>query len=719
MELSFESAEKKDIAATPLPKLKPNLNLSKFENAADGSPRWTLHDPVLNEYYRLEWPEFEVISRLHLAGTVGELVGQVNVQTPLEISAEDVAHVLAFLAENNLLAMSSASAQRKEAQQQGWLHKLLHGYLFFTIPLIKPQGLLDRAYPYIKPFFSRSFMIVMVVLMGAGMIMTAGRIDEFTHTFMQLLTPGGIALSAVILIVIKIIHEFAHAFAATKHGIPVPHMGVAFIIMYPVLYTETTASWQVSSRRGRMEIGLAGVTAELYLAAIFLLLWNIVPDPALQAICVSVIAISLIGSLLVNLNPLMRFDGYYICSDMMGIENLQNRAFEAARWKIRRWLFATPEAHPDEFSPLSTQKFLTIFGLCVLIYRFFLFLGIAFLVYYLFFKPLGLFLMLFELWWFIARPVWHEMKRWGENKDVLFSNRRTKVTGGILAIVTLLLFLPINTYVRAPAMLVPVQMQSIYPPESAYIQELNIQNSQAVKGGDVLAVLTSDALDKEYQKAQIELDRMRVLRSKQNYLPDHLKPTQDINTDIIAAENAVQQIEIKMEKLRITAPFDGVITDLDPLVTAGRSVYKGELLFRIKNTKALHVIGFVNEKERDRIGINNKAVFHADMFPHTGIKAYVSNIAVTNSEYLQWPELSSLYGGQIASVNSDGQMGEKPYIKPLYSTYMITLDLEKMPDQDIEMIVRGNVRISSSLQVPAWDFMQQIAALFKREINLN
>ena len=719
MDVSFEAGEKGNLAAAPLPKLKPNLNLSKFENAADGSPRWTLHDPVLNEYYRLEWPEFEVISRLHMTGTVGELVEQVNAQTPLDINMEDVAQVLSFLAENNLLAMSSATPQRKEGQQQSWLYKLLHGYLFFTIPIIKPQAFLNRAYPYIRPLLTRRFMMAMTVLMMVGIIMTAARFDEFTHTFMQLLTPGGIALSAVILIVIKIIHEFAHAFAATKHGIPVPHMGVAFIIMYPVLYTETTASWQVSSRRGRMEIGLAGVTAELYLAAIFLLLWNIVPDPTVQAICVSVIVISLIGSLLVNLNPLMRFDGYYICSDMMGIENLQNRAFEAARWKIRRWLFAAPETHPDEFSSRSTQKFLTVFGLSILAYRFFLFLGIAFLVYYLFFKPLGLFLMLFELWWFIARPIWHEMKRWWENREALFSTRHAKVTGGILTIGAVLLFLPINTHVRAPAMLVPIQMQSVYPPESAFIERLNVQNLQEVEEGEILAVLSSDSLEKEYQKAQIELDRLKMLRSKQNYLPDHLKPDTDINADITAAENAVQQFEIKMEKLKITAPFDGVVVDLDPFLDTGRSVHKSELLFRIKNTEKLHVIAFVNENGRDRIQENNKAVFHAEMFPYTGMQALVAGIAVTNSEYLQWPELSSVYGGQIASVRSDSDIGGKPYIKPLYSTYMVTLDLEEMPKQEIEMALRGDVRISSSLQVPVWDFLQQAFSLFKREINLN
>ena len=117
-------------------------------------------------------------------------------------------------------------------------------------------------------------------------------------------------------------------------------MGAAFIVLYPVLYTETSGAWRLTNKLNRMAIGFAGIRAELCLATIFLLFWNISPSGSLiQTLSFYVVAMSLMSSLAVNLNPLMRFDGYYLLSDFMQIENLQSRSCSFARHAIRKILF--------------------------------------------------------------------------------------------------------------------------------------------------------------------------------------------------------------------------------------------------------------------------------------------------------------------------------------------------------------------------------------------
>ncbi len=712
-------SEQVDLSSLPLPQLKGTLNLSRFEQSYDGSPRWMIHDPVSNEYYQLGWLEFECFSRMHKASTVSDLIRQVNQETSLEIDLDDVERLLGFLSENNLLALSSAKAQQKELPQKGLFSKILHGYLFFTLPILKPQRFLDFSIPYIRPLLSKGFLLVMVAMLITGMILTSARFDEFTHTFMQILTPGGILLSAITLIFIKIVHEFGHAYVATKYGIPVPHMGVAFIIMYPILYTETTASWRIAERSKRLHIGLAGVLSELYLAAFFLILWNITPDPVLQSICVTVIAISLIGSLLVNLNPLMRFDGYYILSDMMGIENLQNRAFDAARWQIRRWLFATDEVHPEAFTPTKTVLFMSVFGLCVLIYRFFLFLGIALLVYYLFFKPLGLFLMLVELWWFIGRPIWNELKKWYEMRASLFSSRRARITLSFAGVFLLLLVLPVNSQVHSKALMVPSNLHGVYSSEAADIESLRVENLMDVRKGDILGVLNSKSLQHDYNKAKVEHERLLLLLSKQSYLPEHLKPSNDLNAEIQANKVRLEQIENKLENLIIKAPFDGVIVDLNPYIHEGRSVSKTELLFRIKNKNDLKIVTFLPENAVSRLEGGRAGYFYPDIAPHHALPVTIETIGTVDSKELDWPEFSSLYGGHIASTQDHRDALGNPVLKPLDSAYLVTLKPDQAPTYDYMMVLKGDIRLSASIEVPLFQFFRQFFNLFLREVNLN
>ncbi|NHW78486.1 site-2 protease family protein, partial [Escherichia coli] len=77
---------------------------------------------------------------------------------------------------------------------------------------------------------------------------------------------------------VKSLHELGHAFTAARYGLHVPAMGVAFMVLAPILYTDVTDAWRLSSRRQRMAIHAAGVIVELALASIALFAWALLPD---------------------------------------------------------------------------------------------------------------------------------------------------------------------------------------------------------------------------------------------------------------------------------------------------------------------------------------------------------------------------------------------------------------------------------------------------------
>ena len=147
--------------------------------------------------------------------------------------------------------------------------------------------------------------------------MTVRQWDEFINTAVQFFNPAGLFYFLIALVFTKILHELGHGVAAKYYGCRVPTMGVAFLVMFPVLYTDTTDSWRLSSYQKRIRIGAAGLLTELSIACIALFLWPFLPDGAMKNAVFMLAAVTWVTSLLVNLNPFMRFDGYYLLSDLV------------------------------------------------------------------------------------------------------------------------------------------------------------------------------------------------------------------------------------------------------------------------------------------------------------------------------------------------------------------------------------------------------------------
>ncbi len=163
------------------------------------------------------------------------------------------------------------------------------------------------------------------------------------------------------------------------------------------------------------------MAAELMLAAFALNLWLLLPPGQIQGAVFALAAVTWIATLAVNLNPFMRFDGYYLLSDALEVENLQDRSFDLARWQLRKTLFGLRESCPEGL-PDRLRNFLIFYAWGTWIYRLILFIGIAVLVYYMVFKALGIFLMAAEIIFFILLPIWREFRRWWERRTLFRLN---------------------------------------------------------------------------------------------------------------------------------------------------------------------------------------------------------------------------------------------------------------------------------------------------------
>ncbi len=698
--------------------LNPGIEILQGPAQDDGTPSWVLYNPVSNKYFRIGWAEYECLARFNGGQDIDALIRAVRNETTLSPAPEDIAALFVFLKRHGFIP--SSAADRPSAEPH-WLSRLLHGYLFFTIPLFKPQATLNRAMPYAGFLYTRGFFYFWLLTLCAGVFLTLPRLDEFMNTFMRLWSPEGLAIMAIAFVGIKVIHECAHALTAARHGVYVPHMGLAFMVLYPMLYTETTGAWRLKSRFARMQIGLAGVAAELVIAAGALIGWHMLPPASLgQAICFSAVIISLAGSLLINLNPLMRFDGYYVLSDALGIENLHKRATDFARWHLRRLLFAFKDASP-EMVPAARQRFMIAFGYAVIVYRFFLFLGIALLVYHVFFKPLGLILMMVEIYFFIMMPALSEFVIWLRRRGDIFNATRGRLVMGALGMLVIAGFVPWQTSAHVPAMRHAAQFQMIYAPApSAILQVGEIAPGALVRQGDLLVALQSNELSRDIAREEARLKGFETLaRRSQSNIAIRQKYA-GLDNDIETLKSRLKALREREAQLVIHAAFDGVITDVNPDIHARRFIRPDEPILSLVGPGQAGITGYLDEAQLRRMGDNPKAEFFPDATVWGGKSSediHFVRVDTVAAKTLDWPDLSSVYGGAIAAdPYRDPAEGEG--LVPRTSHYRISFTQDTQ-GRDVPVTERGVLVISAKAQSPVMRVLRGAYDTVLREIGFN
>ena len=264
--------------APVLPALREDLRLFPAAPNRDGSPAWMIQDPVRNRFYRIGWLEFELLSRWQPGGNPGAVSAGVATDTPLHATVEDVGALAEFLGRNQLLQATSAQDSAKLAALRrsataNRLNWLAHHYLFFRVPLVHPAAFLERTLPWIRMLFTPAAALLVAVATIAGLMLAARQWDAFAHAFVGSLGAEGLVGYLAALAVAKSLHELGHAYTATRYGVRVGHMGIAFVVLWPMLYTDTGESWKLADRRQRFAIAAAGILA--FLASLNLIGWNL------------------------------------------------------------------------------------------------------------------------------------------------------------------------------------------------------------------------------------------------------------------------------------------------------------------------------------------------------------------------------------------------------------------------------------------------------------
>jgi putative peptide zinc metalloprotease protein len=693
-----------------LPTLREDLAIEPGPRLSDGQPSWTLHDPARNQFFQLDWPSFEMLSRWEL-GEPHEIIAQINRDTTLALDLSALHELLTFLRDQQLLQPAPGAAPALAAslsrQRGGWSQWLLHNYLFFRIPLVRPDRALRRAQPYVSFLFTRGFWWLTLFAAALGGVAAYRESERFVATLMDTLTWQGMAAYGAALIFAKTCHELGHAFTAKHFGCRVPTMGVAFLVMWPVAYTDTNEVWKLSRREQRLVVAGAGILTELAIAAWATLAWAWLPEGGPKQIAFLLSTTTWISTLVINGSPFMRFDGYFLLSDYLGIPNLHSRSFALARWDLRERLFHLNEPAPEHFSP-RMHKGLVIFAWAVWIYRLVLFLGIAALVYHFFIKAVGIFLFAVEISWFIAMPLWRELKEWHNRWPAIRQGGRVRFSALCALSLVMLIFIPWPNRMLTSGLLQPQQRMALYAPVHAVIDALPVANGQAVAAGQPLLSLASPDLDLRAEEAGARQGALRW-QSGAAAFDNTTRKNWQLLQDQLAHANAEQAtVGADLQRYRPIAPYRGLLVDVDPDLRPGDWLKSQEPLGELIGEGGWQVVTYVDEDEIRRLAIGDRALFIAEGLGGPNLSAHVTSIDRNASRTLGEGALATLSGGHVLVRESNG------ILYPEQAIYRVVLGIDANVPATSQLL-RGHVAIAGRWESPATRFLRTALAVAWRE----
>lgn len=698
-----------------LPPLREDLKLHEAAANRDGSPAWMIQDPVTNRFFRIGWLEFEMLSRWPLRDPA-LLLRAINEQGPLAAGADELSAFIAFLGQHQLLRLGTAQGTRSLEQMRlkakGSRGKwLLHNYLFFRVPLVRPQQWLQGALPWVRFVFTPLFFVFTILCTFLGVLLAIRQWDSFVHTFQDFLSPSGLLGYALALMFAKTIHELGHAFTATRYGIRVAHMGVAFLVLWPMLYTDTGESWKLADRRQRFAITAAGIMAELALAGFATLAWSLAEDGALRSALFFLATTSWLITLAINASPFMRFDGYFLLSDALDLPNLHQRSFALARASLRRVLLGWDEPDPEPFEP-ALRRGLIAFAWMTWIFRLVVFIGIAIAVYHFFFKALGVFLLVVEVIWFIARPVWSEVGVW-------IGGARRAQAGHAMRFLLLLIALvgalavPWQTGIRAEGWLHAGQQQLVYSPVPARV--LSVAPAGAVRAGQQLVLLDSPDTRSRATQSLIAADALALQLDQTIGRAEGLA-----RRAMIAEQLAQQRAEVlaqraELQRLELSAGFSGVLADIDPHIKPGVWVHPAQPIAVLFDPASWIVEALVAQESIGRFGIGAAASFYTRGRWSDPVAGEVIAIDSARAQSLPHPMLAAAHGGRVpATEQANGSL------VPRDALYRVRIRLASAPVQataqrsDYQQQL-GSVLIEGESRSLLAHWARSVAAILLRE----
>ena len=567
--------------------LRPDVRARR--QSGHGRYWYVLSTPLSREFFRVSDEAFSFLSRLSEDRTVDEVWRDRLAHSPeTMLSQQEVVQLLGQLNTSGLLRGDRATAsdglfERYRHRRARERRARLTSVLAIRIPLFDPDKMLDRLEPLIRSVISPAGLVAYLILIALGVKALMDRSDELFRPAAGLLAPENLLPLYLGFAIAKVVHEFGHAIVCKRFGGEVHSMGVILLLFAPVPYVDANATWGFRRSAPRLLVGAAGVMAELAIASVAAMVWAYSAAGLVSTIAYNMMFAASVSTLAFNLNPLLRFDGYYMLIDLINMPNLFQRSRDQLRYLAQRYLLGVKGLESVALDRTESWV-LSLYGATSVLYSLTLIMAIAFFIAeeYL---DLGLLLAIVLGMSVTVLPLvkflgflFMSPKLARQRFRAIFSS-----TVVFLAGVGVLGWIPMPDRIRAFGVVESTVMRQVNGESSGSLAEQLVKAGSWVHAGQALVRLENPDLLLEIRALRMQLQQIQAqeLRAQALLLAD-LDP---LRRQRLATQAELENLERQRVALTVLAPADGVWTVGEAGQGLGRWIAKGETIGTIVDTR--------------------------------------------------------------------------------------------------------------------------------------
>ncbi len=698
------------------PKIREQIRIHRQQYR--GQIWYILQDQSNDQHHRFNTIAYQLIASMDGRSSVQQIWESLNERYEDDAPTQDeIIQIIGQLhaADAIQCEISPDSAELLERFQKqkksSWRGAFLNP-LSVKIPLIDPDRFLDRLSPFVKPLFTKTAFFLWLITIIVGLVVAVSYWSELSENISdRVLSANNLLLLALLYPLIKILHELGHAFAVKIWGGEVHEMGLMFLALIPNPYVNTSSAWSFPDKKRRIIISAAGMMVELFLASLALFLWLSIEPGLVRALAFNTMVIASITTLIFNANPLLRFDGYYILSDLIEIPNLASRSNKYIGYLVQRYLFGLKQIKPTKVDN-GERIWFVVYGIAAFIYRLFILAAITLFIAGKFFF-IGILLAAWAILTQIVFPIIkHSSFLLTSNTLRIQRKRAISVSALILVLLFGIIFLiPVSQNTMAEGTIWLPDQAEIRSETSGFIRQVLVKDGSAVQAGLPLVESYDPLLEAEgkVQRAHLE-ELQQKLASERREDPAQAAITKD---KIASIEATLERISEKKSSLLIHSKSTGRFVQAMNHDLTGRYLKKGELIGYVIKPSMMIARVVVTQKD---IGIirketNNFEIKLSNDLSRT-IPATIEREVPAASNQLPSRALGTMGGGSLA-INPDDPDG----LQTLEKVFQFDIRLEELPEISF---VGGRVyaKFNHRKRPLAHHFYRSLRQLFLRKFNV-
>jgi len=545
---------------------------------------FVIQDQSGGRFHRLTPAAHALLMRMDGTRTVQSLWEEANKSANGELCTQDeIVDLLVQLHAADLLQAdstpdSAALLERKRKKRQQTFKQWFLNPMSIKIPLFDPDPLLARWAPRLAWCFSHRGALLWLAAVLPALFLAGLNWNALTMNMSdRVLSSSNLLVMVVVFPLLKIAHELGHGLATRVWGGAVHQMGVMLLVFAPVPYVDASSSASFCSKHQRATVAAAGMLVELLLAALAMYVWVLAEPGVVRAVAFNVMLIAGISTVVVNGNPLLRYDGYYILSDLIEMPNLAQRGQKYLTWLWDRHVFGVHDQEPPVESP-SERRWLVAYTPLAWCYRVFvtlsiiLFVGGAFFIF-------GTLLAIWGAFSLVGMPLWKAYKHVVHSPGLQRRRvRAVKISSAIVAatlVIGFLLPMPLRT--KAEGVVWLPEQSILYAGGGGFFQRWLVEPGTRVMRGTPLFVLEDELLATELAVAQAKVAEVEAHYRAEQFA----NPTKGalVLRQLEQEQEVLRRTDERSKKLVGYAEADGVLVSARPPVDMpGQHYRKGELV---------------------------------------------------------------------------------------------------------------------------------------------